>query len=108
MPLEIRVAEDCHVMERTGKIQVQVNEKSFVGHHNRTIHTIHLLLAIKPLCVVGIILGLPNLTIILMHQENEHSMQTNAFSPPHWIMISWANASVMHEAMKITSLHNDG
>jgi hypothetical protein len=60
MPLEVRVMEDFRIMERIGKIQVQVNENSFMGHHNRIIHTIHLLPAMKPLCVVGIILGLPN------------------------------------------------
>lgn len=47
MPLEVRVAGAYHIMEITGKIQVQVNEKSFVGHHNRIIHKIHLLQVIN-------------------------------------------------------------
>lgn len=61
-PIEHRMTEDCHIMERTGKIQVQVNEKTFVKHHLCIVHTIHCLPAIKPLYVVEINPRLPILT----------------------------------------------
>lgn len=41
-PIQVRMAEDCHIMGNFEKTQAQVNEKAFVEHHKLNVHTIHI------------------------------------------------------------------